>query len=31
MYEILIQNYIKKLTKEDIINFCNKENVSLTN
>ena len=31
MYEIIIQNYIKKLTKQDIINFCNKENVSLTN
>ena len=31
MYELLIQNYIRNLTKEDIINFCNKENVSLTN
>lgn len=31
MYELLIQNYIRKLTKEDILNFCNKENISLTN
>ena len=30
MYEIFIQNYIRKLTKEDIINFCNKENIELT-
>lgn len=30
MYELLIQNYIRKLTKEDILNFCNKENISLT-
>lgn len=31
MYEILIKNYIKKLTKEDILNFCYKENIKLNN
>jgi len=31
MYEILIKNYIKKLTKEDILDFCYKENIHLNN
>ena len=31
MYEIFIKNYINnKLSKNDIINFANKENVNLT-
>jgi len=31
MYDLFIQSYIKKLTKNDIINFCNKENIILNN
>ena len=30
MYNLFIQNYVKKLTKNDIISFCNKESIKLT-
>lgn len=31
MNQFFILNYIKKLTKNDIVNFANKQNISLTN
>ena len=27
MYEIIIRDYVNKLTEEDIINFCNKKEI----
>jgi len=31
MYEIIIRDYINKLTEEDIINYANKKNIELSN
>lgn len=31
MYDYIIEEYIKKITKEDIINFASKKKVTLTN
>ncbi len=31
MYEKLIETYVNKLTKDDIINFSNKQNIILQN
>ena len=30
MNKLIIINYIKRLTKQDIINFCIKQNINLT-
>ena len=31
MYEIIIRDYVNKLTEEDIINFCNKKEITVSN
>lgn len=31
MYKKIIYQYINRLSKEDIINFCNYKNISITN
>ncbi len=31
MYEILIANYIEKISKEDVINFAQKKGITLNN
>ncbi len=31
MYDKLIENYVNKLSKNDILYFCNKENINISN
>lgn len=31
MYEIIIRDYVNKLTENDILNFCNKKEIPINN